>query len=36
MNNGHSMMAEYEVQQKSMEVDLNPTVGHTPVNISFK
>lgn len=36
VNNGHSMMAEYEVQQKSMDIELDPVVTTSPLDISFK
>lgn len=36
VNNGHTMMAEYEVQQNSMDFELDPVVTVDPLNISFK
>jgi len=36
VNNGHSMMAEYEVQQKGMDIELDPVVTTSPLDISFK
>lgn len=36
VNNGHSMMAEYEVQQQGMVVDIDPVIEVKPYNVSFK
>lgn len=36
VNNGHNMMAEFEIQNRGMEIDLNPIPVHEPVKVSFK
>ena len=36
VNNGHSMMAEYQIQQKGMDFELDPVVEVKPLDISFK
>lgn len=36
VNNGHSMMAEYEVQQRGMDIELDPVVETKPLDVSFK
>ncbi len=37
VNNGRSMMAEYEIQQRSMDVEVDPVIEmHPPVTVSFK
>jgi hypothetical protein len=36
VNNGHAMMAEFEVQQKGMDIELDPVVTVAPFDISFK
>lgn len=36
VNNGHSVMAEFEVQNRGMEIDLDPIQAHTPYDVSFK
>jgi hypothetical protein len=36
VNNGHSMMAEYEVQNRGMDIELDPIQAHKPFDVSFK
>jgi hypothetical protein len=36
MNNGRDMMAEFEVQERGMEIDLDPIQRHDPYDVSFK
>lgn len=36
VNNGRNMMAEFEVQNRGMEIDLDPIVTHDPLKVSFK
>jgi hypothetical protein len=36
VNNGHSVMQEFEVQNRGMEFDLDPVVTHDPFDVSFK
>lgn len=36
VNNGHSMMAEYQVQQREMDVEIDPVIEVQPFDISFK
>lgn len=36
VNNGRNMMAEFEVQERGLEVDLDPVQRHTPFDVSFK
>ena len=36
VNNGRSMMAEYQIQQRGMDIELDPVVTSKPLDISFK
>lgn len=36
INNGHNMMAEFEVQNRGMEIDLDPIQAHVPYDVNLK
>ncbi len=36
VNNGRSMMAEYEIQQQGMMVEVDPVIEAHPIEVSFK
>ncbi len=36
VNNGRDMMAQFEIQERGLQIDLDPVLGPTPVKVTFR
>jgi len=36
INNGHNVMVEFGMQERGLEIDLDPILTHNPIDVSFK